>query len=273
MVYKYFMPKLLLMDVESGATAVIMEEAAPATGQDLDFIKFVENPTWKDVLLGLVNSEQIDPWNIDIVDITTKYISVVREMKKLDLRIPANMVLAAAIMVRLKSEALVFKETYESDMLSDVPPELNFNVAFNNMEAIPELTFRAKFPKKRKVTLDELLGAVEDALASEMRRESARAVRVTSPSTEFVLEIEKVDVEKAIRDKYGQVLASADQYNLVKFSDICGETPKDMVLSLLAVLYLHSYQAVDLRQASFFGEIIIKIIDRKKDLAKISLAI
>ncbi len=260
------------MEVESGATATLIDEPAQA-GQELDFIKFVENPTWKDVLLGLVNSEQIDPWNIDIVDITAKYIEVVKGMKRLDLHIPANLILAAAIMVRIKSEALVFKEYYESDLLTDLPPELNFNVGFNNMETVPDLTFKAKFPKKRKVTLNELLEAVEEALTSELKHETMRTERRQLTSADLGLEIEKIDVEKVIKDKYSQILSSADQYGLVKFSDVAGETPKDMVLSLLAVLYLRSYEVVDLKQTKFFGDIVVKVIDKEKDLAKISLTI
>jgi len=261
------------MEAEDGAVIEPIDEQAEV-GKDLDFIKFVENPTWKDVLLGLVNSEQLDPWNIDIVDITSKYLDVIKGMKRLELHIPANLILAAAIMVRIKSEALVFKEYYESDMLTDVPPELDFNIGFNNIEAIPELTFRAKFPKKRKVTLEELLSAVEDALASEMKRERARAsISSVHTSADLGLEIEKIDVEQIIRDKYAQILSRADQYGLIKFSDVCGETPVEIVRSLLAVLYLRAYGAIDLKQTKFFGEIIITVLDKEKDLAKISLTV
>ncbi|MEM3364467.1 MAG: segregation/condensation protein A [Candidatus Micrarchaeia archaeon] len=262
-----------MMEVESGASGIIMDEQQVPSNGSLDFIKFVENPTWKDVLLGLVNSEQIDPWNIDIADITAKYLEVIKDMERLDLHIPANLILAAAILVRIKSEALVFKEYYESDFLNDIPPELNFNIGFTNIESVPELSFKAKFPKKRKVTLQELLDAVEDALASELKHETARTVRRPLTSADLGLEIEKIDVEKLISDKYSQILSSADQYGLVKFSDIAGDTPIDAVRSLLAVLYLRSYEVIDLEQAKFFGDIIVKVIDKEKDLAKINLTI
>ncbi|MCX8199925.1 MAG: segregation/condensation protein A [Candidatus Micrarchaeota archaeon] len=261
------------MEVESGAAETIMGEQQLSSGDGLDFIKFVENPTWKDVLLGLVNSEQLDPWNIDVSEITSKYIEVIKGMERLDLHIPANLILAAAILVRIKSEALVFKEYYESDLLNEIPPELNFNVGFNSIESVPELSFKAKFPKKRKVTLQELLDAVEDALASELKHEASRTQRRFLTCADLGLEIEKIDVEKLISDKYAQVLSSADQYGLVKFSDIAGNSPIEVVHSLLAVLYLRSYEVVDLKQSKFFGDIFVKVIDREKSLAKISLTI
>jgi len=43
-----------------------------------------------DILLQLVQMGKVDPWNIDIVDLTEKYIQRLREMKELDLRVSAR---------------------------------------------------------------------------------------------------------------------------------------------------------------------------------------
>ncbi|MEO2151724.1 MAG: 50S ribosomal protein L7/L12, partial [Thermococcus sp.] len=63
-----------------------------------------------DILLQLVQMGKVDPWNIDIVDLTEKYIQRLREMKELDLRVSARAILAASILVRMKSEALLYEE-------------------------------------------------------------------------------------------------------------------------------------------------------------------
>jgi len=66
-----------------------------------------------DILLQLVTMGKVDPWNIDIVDITEKYIERIREMQDLDLRISARAILAASILLRMKTEALLY--TKEDD--------------------------------------------------------------------------------------------------------------------------------------------------------------
>jgi len=39
----------------------------------------VSKPTWKDILLDLIASNRVDPWNLDIVDLADSFISKVRE--------------------------------------------------------------------------------------------------------------------------------------------------------------------------------------------------
>lgn len=248
-----------------------MELGAEIDVSSLDFVKLVENPTWKDVLIGLVNKEQLDPWNIDISEITQKYIAVIREMKQLDLHIPANMILAASVMLRMKSEALVLKPDVPEFM--DVPPELSFDTAFTAMETVPGLIPNT-LGRMRRVTLNELMEAVEEAFRQEGKRQARSASRTELPPealTALLEDIDKVDVESLISNVYGKVLNSADQYNLVSFSAICGSTSKDKVLSLLAVLYLNTSEYVELRQEEFFGEILIKVLDREKSLAKMTV--
>lgn len=52
--------------------------------------RFEPEITPVDILLQLVQMGKVDPWNIDIVDLTEKYIERLREMKELDLRISAR---------------------------------------------------------------------------------------------------------------------------------------------------------------------------------------
>lgn len=72
--------------------------------------RFEPEITPVDILLQLVQMGKVDPWNIDIVDLTEKYIERLREMKELDLRISARAILAASILVRMKSEALLYSD-------------------------------------------------------------------------------------------------------------------------------------------------------------------
>ncbi len=72
----------------------------------LDLGEFVKNATWRELLAELVKSKQLDPWDIDIAEIVDNYIDIIKQMKILDLKIPANIVLAASILLHMKSDAL-----------------------------------------------------------------------------------------------------------------------------------------------------------------------
>ena len=47
--------------------------------------KILEEPI--EILVNLARSGEIDPWNIDIVEITDKFLRQVEEMEKMDLRV------------------------------------------------------------------------------------------------------------------------------------------------------------------------------------------
>ena len=48
-----------------------------------------------DVLMDLVLSREIDPWDIDIIDLTNKFLERIRKLKNLDLRISGKTILTA----------------------------------------------------------------------------------------------------------------------------------------------------------------------------------
>ena len=131
----------------------------------IDLEHLVAQPTWREMLLDLVASEKLDPWNIDIVDIAGRYLVRIRNLQMMDLHVPANLILAASILLRFKSDALKFEEeeqVVEQEVFIDeqkVPVE------------IPMLSLRTRIPPKRKVTLDELVNALEEVFEEQKIRE------------------------------------------------------------------------------------------------------
>ncbi len=92
-----------------------------ATGQQkLNLEELVAQPTWRDELRLMVEEESLDPWNIDIADIADKFVQRIHKFKTLDLVLPANLILAAAILLHLKSEALKFEEEQVQEILARI---------------------------------------------------------------------------------------------------------------------------------------------------------
>ena len=82
-----------------------------------DIEKFVGEATWKDILVELVKKNELNPWDIDIIDIVGRYIDVVKGLKVMDLRVPANIILAASILLRLKSDMLELSEPLTEEQM------------------------------------------------------------------------------------------------------------------------------------------------------------
>ena len=59
-----------------------------------------------DILVSLAKNGEIDPWDIDIVDVTDKFLAQVAELEKLDLRVSSRTLLFASILLRMKADAL-----------------------------------------------------------------------------------------------------------------------------------------------------------------------
>ena len=96
---------------------------------------------------------RLGPWEIDPVEIADKFLGRMRKIQTTDLMIPANLVLAASILLYLKSEALKFEEEQvaeEQVYLEDERPPIE----------VPVLTLRSRIPPKRRVTLAELMSAI-----------------------------------------------------------------------------------------------------------------
>ena len=59
--------------------------------------------------------EQLDPWDIDIVKLTSKYFEKIEEMEESDFYISSKVLLAAALLLRIKSEFLLNKHLKDID--------------------------------------------------------------------------------------------------------------------------------------------------------------
>jgi len=55
----------------------------------------------------MARAHEIDPWNIDIIDVTDRFLAKIVEREKVDLRAPARTLLYASILLRMKSDVLV----------------------------------------------------------------------------------------------------------------------------------------------------------------------
>ncbi|MEW5955453.1 MAG: segregation/condensation protein A [Candidatus Micrarchaeota archaeon] len=237
----------------------------------MDLVSLVVQPTWKEFLIELVNSNQMNPWEVDLIDVADKYLQRVRALQSMDLRIPANVILASALLLRFKADALQLEEEEPEPEAVEEPTYIQ--------EEIPELVLRANQPRRRKLTLEELIQAVDDVM-----REQAKPLLPAAAPKVLAIELQKEDMTELMKRVYARALEIKDGENVLLFSELikpyftgepcpgpgnCHEHGfwcygvDNVVRHLLPVLHLVQENKVLAWQDKLFGEIFLRVMDEK----------
>jgi segregation and condensation protein A len=225
-------------------------ETSTVSVNKFDLENFVQEATWKDILVELVRKNELNPWDIDIVDLVGRYIDVVKSLKILDLRIPANIILAAAILLRLKSDMLEIEEHAEE-------VEAGAEEFVRPYVPVDGLSVRLRLAPKSRVSLNELISALEDAMKLKEVKEAQAATE-----TKFVpMVFDHADVEVEVEKVYALVKKNVDNSKMVTYSTLCDVSKSEnSILSVFVpLLFLACKDKVLLLQETFFGEIIVSL--------------
>lgn len=231
-----------------------------------------DDVTWKDIILNLVKTEQMDPWDVDIGLLSRKYIELLKKAKELDFKISGKVVLAAALLLRVKSKRLVGEDLDEFDRMlaGQAAEEGDFYddlAAMRDASRIPEeerinLVPRTPQPRKRKVSVYDLVNALEKALEVKKRR-----IIKSIPELEVEVPQKTTDVGLMIKQVYNRILDFflENTGKKLTFSKLAPSDEKeDKILTFVPLLHLSNNRKIDLEQKEHFGDIDIrmrKVID------------
>ncbi len=214
---------------------------------DLPLENIVQSPSWKQMLLDMVHTKKINPWEVDIIEIADGFFTRVKEMKKMNFYIPANIILACAILLKYKSEVLLQKE--EEEVL---PEEEDLRIPFSQIEEIKPIR---RIPPKRHITLKELVEEMEKVI-SYPPRETKKPKRI-----EINLEVSGFDLEDEVTRIWVALEKEKDVEGWVLFSRIIeGEPNEKIVETLFTLLHMEQKQNINMKQDRFFEEIFIKMV-------------
>lgn len=219
---------------------------------DLPIASIVGKPSWKQVLIELVATERIDPWDVDIVKVADGFFKIVREMEKMDFHLPANIILASAILLKYKSEAIRFVEPAPVEMEGEP-------LIVGDEGEIAPLTLKGRLPPKVPITLNELISEMEkvikyDDIAQRPRKGTGVALEMVD------LEFNTYDIEAEMNKLYARMKEEMDGESLVLFSSLVqGKDAQGVILTLSPLLHLANEKAVMLKQDKMWGEIFIKV--------------
>jgi len=78
-----------------------------AKQEQIHDLLFSKEASWQDVIYDLINTEQLDPWDIDITILANRYLEKIHKLEEQSFFISSKVLLAAALLLRIKSEILL----------------------------------------------------------------------------------------------------------------------------------------------------------------------
>src|SRR6056297_3446262 len=97
-------------EIESiSETNVLEEQKNTITQEQIHKILFNREIGWREIIYDLINTEQLNPWNINLTILSNKYLEKVREIEEADFFISSKVLFAASLLLRIKSEILLNK--------------------------------------------------------------------------------------------------------------------------------------------------------------------
>lgn len=244
-----------------------LDSSRPAHDHIYDMLLQKDEITWQTVLKELVKSEEMDPWDVDVSIIAKRYIDTIKTLKEHDLKISGKMLLAAAILLKIKSNRLVGEDIEYLDRLISQQDEeedlLDFEeeVSPRAREDIPtDLIPKTPQMRKRKVSIHDLMQALEKALEVKRRR-----VLQSAPPTHVLIPSRKKDISAIIKDVYGSVknFFWDTPKNTLMFSQLLPENAdkEGKIATFMPLLHLATAHRVDLHQEQHFGDFVVSLRD------------
>lgn len=234
---------------------------------------------WKDIINELIRTENMDPWDVNISVIADRFLHVLKDMKEFDFRISGKIVLAAAFFLKIKSDRLIGEDLLVLDsLMDDSEPFDEFFDILDDMESNhgfvaeePSLTTRTPQPRKRKVSVDDLVGALEKALALEKRRSFKRSLDKKNKEETNKLERPKdvKDISVIQTEMFEEIRLTLNKVKSVKFTQLLREESREeKVYTFRPLLHLDHDRKIELVQDTHFGEIHIELTKLAKEYEK-----
>lgn len=203
------------------------------------------------VLLDLARKGEINPWDVDLTQVTEKFLERIEAMGDRDLPALGRTLLYASILLRMKSDSIEEGEEEPEDDLLDEFDDVTPIVRRRTVEGLPAPPIRRR--TRRPVTLDELIAELKRA-EKVAERKVGRAREMPEPTVEDAMErAHEEGIEERIRSLRGLIFERLAGKDRISFSDL-GESD---VLNYVSLLFMAGRREIWLTQETLFGELYI----------------
>ncbi len=217
-------------------------------------VNIINEPNWKLLLFDIVKSNDFDIWNIDIINLTDLYFKKIQELKEENLLIPANALLAASILLKIKTYTLKLTSIEPEEEIK-IPTEEDFLSNVLNLE-------NPIRNKEGQVSLDDLIEAI-DTIMNKPTKKNLEKIIQEKTEIDFLIPKATEDINIRTNNLYDSIKVKADKEGCLTFKKLLSlESSNFEVVNNLFIplLFLYQDQKINVWQDDFFSEIFIKVI-------------
>lgn len=223
---------------------------------------------WQAIIYDLVNTEQLDPWDIDLAFLSNKYLERIKQLEEANFFVSSKVLLAASLLLRLKSEILLYKYIRSIDEILFGKKEESKPVERIEIDEseLPLLYPKTPLPRYRKVSLQELMSALDKAVNTETRRIKKETSRLQQEKyADIVLPKMRISIRDRIRKVYSQIITLFKRKQArISYSELTGNQKEEKLACFLPVLHLDTQHKVFLEQEKHFQEIYVWLYEHYK---------
>lgn len=227
-----------------------------------------------EILVQLAEKGEIDPWDVDIIDVTSKYLALLDKSPRENLLNAGRAIFFASVLLRLKSDILLnlSNETlllsqqtdnfFPEDelLLQEDGPHLDLS----RLESFLIRSSINKQQRKRKISLGDLIFALQQAEEEEERRalraklKASQAHTIIAPETpDDLLEItQEEDLEDSVEKIEVIIQEHLTDEKPITLSFLA-ELLNSKTKPFIALLFLAHSQKVVLEQREMYSEVFI----------------
>jgi segregation and condensation protein A len=257
-----------------GSTGPENSLAGKASSPMPDTPEIVEDPV--EILVGLAERGEIDPWNINIIEVTDRFLSELKRRQQLNLQLSGRTLFYASTLLRMKSEQLEVVEAAEdegegddlfTDESGDSDEEIDFGSRLGPIERLEHEIQRRldrKNMRKSPITLFELITELKNIEKEERRRR-----RMTDGHGDLTDSLIDADDVVSIAHEEGfqessvvrlaEYLEGLDMDQEMTLAELCRRMEWGIPEVYIPLLFLALDGRCNLRQEEFFGDIWVQI--------------
>lgn len=253
---------------------------------DLDHIKANLDDASLEILVDMAKEGDLDPWDINLEKVTSKYLSAINQNPTDCLKEAGRAIFYASVLLRMKSDILAMQSSEALNIgihreLDDnylLEEELANNqikqITFNDLEAAIRRKYIQKAKRFRKLTLKDLIQALQDAKEEEENRIYRKQQRlfdlenysIIAPEVgDDIMELTHAENLEAAIERLGIILPEhiidGDRLEFESIVKMLGCWSN----AFLAILFLAHEHQIEFKQENFYGELWIHEPESKRN--------
>lgn len=229
----------------------------------------IEDPV--EILVQMAERGEIDPWHVNIIEVTDRFFAEMEHQRTLDLRVSGRTLFYAATLLRIKSDFLAVEEEelpdegeggdIDDDGWGDSPEGIRGGYRNPILSLEHEINRRLdrKSMRKQPITLYDLITLLRNAEKEDRRRQRDAWVRDDVWFAEDIVAIAHEEgYHDSTEDVYVHCQGCIQSRGVVTLRDVAAELGWPVSQVYIPLLFLMHEGRIGIRQESFFGDLFIE---------------